>query len=65
MRPNRWRYLVRGYYAADVAPPKVPGDLALEVGCANESARDLELAVFRRRPDIDQVEALGPLDVTR
>jgi hypothetical protein len=53
------KYLVRGYYADDVQPPKVPGELAIEVGCNNESTRDMELRVFAVRPDIGEVDVIG------
>jgi len=53
---SKWKYLVRGYYADDVKLPKKPGDLAIEIGCANEAARDLEIQVLERRSDIGTVE---------
>lgn len=56
-------YIVRGYYTTDrdrlEASPrgehKKPGALALEVRCDGEAARDLELSVFKKRPDIGHV----------
>jgi hypothetical protein len=53
---------VCGYYGPDAEPPKQPGELALEVGVANEAARDLEVSVFEGRRDIGEVEVLGPFD---
>lgn len=58
---KQWKYLVRGYYADDVRPPKVPGELAIEIGCGDELARDMELRVFEVRPDIGEVDVIGPL----
>lgn len=57
-----WRWRVRGYYADNVKPPKRPGDLALEVGLAGDSAKDLEVKIFEGREDIGRVMVLGPFD---
>lgn len=53
MSSNVW--LVTGYYAATVKPPKQPGELAVQVRCEGESTRDMELAAFRGREDIGRV----------
>lgn len=56
LRRDRFQFYVRGYYADDVQPPKRPGELAIEVGCDNESVRDMELAVLEEREDIGRSE---------
>jgi hypothetical protein len=58
-----WPWLVRGYYADNVKPPKRPGDLAIEIGGLTRQALDMDLAVLRRRPDIGEI--VGPFEVPR
>lgn len=54
--PEGWRYLVRGYYADDVKPPKVPGALAFETKHKSETSRDIEVAAARSRADIGRID---------
>lgn len=57
-----WSWIVRGYYADDVAPPKRPGDLAIEVGTTNRGQAEMDEAVLRGRPDIGEVELIEVID---
>lgn len=52
---TRWKWHVRGYYAADVPYPKRPGTLALSVAVVDDAARDLEVSIFEWRTDIGAV----------
>jgi hypothetical protein len=58
---RRWTWFVRGYYATDVAPPKTPGALAIEIGGTSREALDMDLRVLREREDIGQID--GPYPV--
>lgn len=49
-------YGFRAYYAADVKPPKKPGDLAIEVRWTTERDRDMEAELANNRNDIGRVE---------
>jgi hypothetical protein len=62
MRGNRrkyvgrqWDWCVRGWYAADVEPPKVARTLAFETVHKGESSRDMEVQAAESRPDIGAV----------
>lgn len=61
MSPRRWRWLVQGYYAEHVEPPRVPGELAIEVGGASPGALAADLAALERREDIGEI--VGPFEV--
>jgi hypothetical protein len=61
-RHGRWRWYVRGYYADTVAPPKVPGELAIEVGGVSREALALDVEVLERREDIGEI--VGPFEAT-
>lgn len=58
---TRWPWVVRGYYAENVQPPKEPGALAVEVRGASAEALAMDVRVFELRPDIGAVE--GPVQV--
>lgn len=49
-------YGFRAYYAHDVAPPKKPGDLAIDVRWHDAYGRDLEAGCAAARSDIGMVE---------
>lgn len=53
-----WDWVVRCYYADDVDPPKVPGELAIETVHKGDSSKDMEVLVASRRGDIGRVEAI-------
>ena len=54
-------WIVRAYYATDVAPPKTPGALAIEVALGTDWQKDLEVEVAEGREDIGEVVAFpGP-----
>ena len=57
-RDRHWRFLVTGFYADDVKPPKTPRGEACSVLCATEVARDFEIEVFERRQDIGRIVAV-------
>lgn len=52
MASERWKWLVRCTYNDTVTFPKVPGELAIEVGCASDSAKDFEVMVAEKRGDV-------------
>jgi hypothetical protein len=51
-------WVVRAYYANDVAPPKKPGDLAIEVLWTDEAGARMEEAAAWSRGDIGRVEVV-------
>lgn len=55
-------WLVSGFYAEDVKPPKKANELAIEVWCGDEGVRDLEVSVLKERDDIGTVtsQKVGP-----
>jgi hypothetical protein len=54
---DRWKWLVRCTYNETVTHPKVPGDLAIEVGCVDDVTKDIEVEVSEKRGDV-VVEAI-------
>lgn len=58
-----WTWWVQGYYASDVQPPKVPGELAIEIGGESEEALDMDVKVLQLRPDIGEI--VGPFRWSR
>jgi hypothetical protein len=50
-----WDWRVTCYYARTVAPPKVPGELAIQTVHRGEHSRDMELAVGAGRTDIGRI----------
>lgn len=56
------RFIVRAYYAQDVELPKVPGELAIEVAGDSPEALNMDIKVFRMRPDIGEID--GPNEVS-
>ncbi len=57
-----WTWFVRGYYGEGAKPPKKSGELAIEVGGVSRGALEMDIAALERRPDIGEVEILGPFD---
>jgi hypothetical protein len=55
----RWPYVVRGYYASWVQAPKVPGDLAIEIGGRTVEALAADVTALQGRKDIGRIE--GPM----
>jgi hypothetical protein len=53
---------VQGYYSEHVAPPKRPGELAVEIGGVSREALAMDLAALERREDIGEI--VGPFPVT-
>jgi hypothetical protein len=56
---DRWKYLVSVYYGED--HPKAPGQLAIEVGLADEWSAAIEVKAARSREDIGEVVVVPPL----
>lgn len=54
----RWSWMVRCYYAADVRPPKRPGELAIETVHATDSSKDMEVQAGRARADIGEIDVI-------
>lgn len=54
-----WAYVVRGYYTADVAPPKQPGGLASETVHRDLVSRNMEMEILGARTDIGEVDVLS------
>jgi hypothetical protein len=54
---------VRGYYADTVKPPKVPGELAIEIGGLSREALAMDVAVLEQREDIGEI--VGPFRAER
>jgi hypothetical protein len=48
-------YFVRGFYAENVAPPKIPGALAFETKHRTEGSRDIEITAAESRDDIGEI----------
>lgn len=57
---RRWSWLLRGYYGPEAEWPKVPGDLAIEVGGHTREALAMDLAALESRVDIGEIE--GPFE---
>jgi hypothetical protein len=55
MKRNGFKYLVAGYYASTVKPPKKARDLALEVVHETYPGAVLEKEIFEQRKDIGYV----------
>jgi hypothetical protein len=53
-----WDWAVRCYYADDVRPPKVPGDLAVETVHKNATSKDIEVAAAESCADYGRVEVI-------
>lgn len=53
IQDRRWQYLVRLTYNDTVKWPKVPGELAIEVGCADESTMKFEVEASKTRTDVN------------
>lgn len=52
---KKWKWLVTAYYNDTVKPPKYPGELAIQVGCADDTGKDLELRILEKRKDIGKI----------
>lgn len=52
---RNWRWLVTGYYNDTVKSPKVPGELACQVGHDTDTGKDLEVEIFEAREDIGKI----------
>lgn len=51
---SRWSFLVGGYYGPKAKPPKVPGELAIEVGHMTRHGAETELEILEAREDIGE-----------
>jgi hypothetical protein len=60
---TRWRWFVQGYYANDVKPPKVAGELAIEIGGVSREALAMDVDILERRADIGEI--VGPFEATQ
>lgn len=49
-------FVFRAYYGPDAKPPKIEGDLAIEVRWTTAHDRDMEADLAEARPDIGRVE---------
>lgn len=49
----KWKWKVRLTYNDTVKPPKIPGELAIEVLLADDVAKDIEVAASKNRTDIN------------
>lgn len=49
----RAKWKITATYNNTVVPPKVPGELAIEVVLADDAAKDIEVAAFKARNDVD------------
>jgi hypothetical protein len=58
---RHWRWRMQGYYGAAAKPPRVPGELAIEVGGDSRDALEADRLVLERRPDIGEI--VGPFEV--
>ena len=54
---SEWKWTVRCYYANDVKPPKVPGDLAIETRHKTDASKEMEVRAGESRSDIGRVDA--------
>lgn len=54
-----WDWVVRAYYADDVAPPKTPGALAFETVHKGDVSKDMEVSAAKSRADIGTVAVLS------
>jgi hypothetical protein len=55
---RRLPWVVRGYYAADVKPPKTPDGLAIEVRGLSKEVLAMDLDILQKRDDIGRID--GP-----
>jgi hypothetical protein len=53
--PSGITHYIHAFYRQDVAPPKQPGGLAIITWHKGETSKDLELEVFKSRPDIGRI----------
>lgn len=49
---SKWKWRITGYYNDSVKPPKKPQGMALQVVCADDHTKDVEVQIFNTRTDI-------------
>lgn len=47
-----YKWVVRLYYKDDVKPPKIPGELAMEIVLVDDVAKDVEVEISEMRGDV-------------
>lgn len=51
----KWKWLISLYYNDTVRPPKVPGELAIQVKLTNDASKDMEVSAAKSRTDIGEI----------